>query len=435
MRKQLALAIGMLAMAMTFSSGCLVVAGDGRHNGACYDDCYDTQVCDTYCDPWECWEECWYETTCTTTCEEIYDASADPASAGAQCASDIDCAADLSCVDGACKVVADQGNGKAGLCQTCEVTSDCFESDARCVRLNYDQATRTGEKVCSRVCEDNNDCAAGFECIRVSAEVGVPAQCLPTQTKADGERTCNAAPELECVKATDCEVGESCVNNACTGPNNAECSSSDPCPAGETCRAFECVAEGVQECIDRTDCSNNSICVDGSCIEQAASCVFNSECDGGKCVDGQCADMCSANDDCGPFEMCRQGLCEQIECRRSADCEPGNVCVDANCIAACDRSSDCADGYVCAQEGFCDADPTVECRSTAECQQNEICMGGACQAACACNQDCPNAGDVCDLNTGTCSDPGAEAPTTCASNCDCPAGEMCTPDGACAAKM
>lgn len=416
-----------LLVGVALSSGCLVIS-DGETTEECWDECYDYEVCETYCDPWGCWDECWYETVCDTYCEDVYVEEEvvveEKFDGECECYSDIDCEGSDVCVANECKPLNTEDNGLSGLCQSCETNHDCVEDGAICTKLNFDQATSTGEKVCTRPCEYNHECPAGFECINISSEVGVAAQCLPVLTDF-GKRTCNPSPELECVRATDCGLGESCVNNSCQGPTSAECDSNNACSAGLTCRNFKCVDANEPECATASHCASGQICVDGSCEASAETCVFNDECDGGACVDGQCASSCNADADCGANEFCRSGLCEAFECRRSADCAAGSICVNAECEQTCnpENGAGCDDGYVCNDNGYCDEDPNVECRTTAECARDEICVGGACSTACTCNQQCGD-GQVCDVNSGVCQNPTA-APTQCGEDCDCPSGESC----------
>lgn len=404
------------------STGCIIVDDGPDHHTEtqCYDECYDYEVCETYCDSWECWDECWWETSCDTYCEEVIIEE----EVVYEDYEDYDCVAD-NCVD-----PGSDEQGLGGLCQSCETNADCVEDDALCIELSFDQATTTGEKVCTRPCEYNHECPAGFECINISSEVGTSAHCLPVLTDW-GERTCNPSPELECVRATDCGLGESCVANECVAPEGAECSSQRPCASDEVCRNFECVPADAAECVTRTDCSTGESCIDGSCIAAAESCVFNEECDGGACVDGTCLSTCSADSECGANEQCRSGLCEPLECRRSADCSAGSICVDAKCEDVCDAASGqgCENGYLCNDFGYCEADPDVECRTAAECSRDEICDDGSCTSACSCNQQCGD-GEVCNLDSGTCEDPNTPPAASCDNDCDCPSGETCS-NGTC----
>ncbi len=408
------------------STGCIIVDDHHSTETQCYDECYEYEVCETYCDSWECWDECWWETSCDTYCEEVvieehvvYDDTT------VDCYSDVDCGSSQICVADRCVAADSDERGLGGLCQACETNNDCVEPGALCIELSFDQATTTGEMVCTRPCEYNHECPAGFECINISSEVGTSPQCLPVLTEFE-KRTCNPSPELECVRASDCGLGESCVVNECVAPEGAECSTRTPCGAGESCRNFKCVAADQAECVTRTDCASGSSCIDGECIAAANSCVFNEECDGGACVDGSCLSTCTADANCGPNEHCRSGLCEPLECRRSADCAAGNICVDAKCEDTCDAASGagCTAGYVCNSYGYCDADPGVECRTAAECARDEICDAGSCTTACSCNQQCAD-GEVCNLDSGTCGNPNSAPVVSCQNDCDCPAGDSC----------
>ena len=441
MKHKLLAALGLLVLALTSGAGCLVVSdGNSRcydecYSSSCYDDCRTFEVCDTYSDPWEVWTECWYETdcstvcdtTCTTVCEETWEAPAAPAPSN-RCVCDLDCASGSLCAQGACTPRKNDARpGEAGLCQSCETSYDCNERGASCIRLNYDQGARDGEKVCARACEVNADCPQSFECVKVSLEAGASAQCLPKAV--NGRRTCNPNPELECVRANDCQLGESCVNNSCQGPSSAECDSHAACGQGKVCRDFKCVDAQSPQCLDRNDCRNNQICLDGKCEVQNSSCLLNEECDGGKCVNGQCVAPCTSNTQCGSFERCRQGLCEAVECRRTADCSSGKLCVDAKCETSCSTNAQCGAGFICSNNKFCVPDPNVQCRTTAECARDEVCDAGACKTPCSCNQQCP-ANQVCDEDRGTCFDPSTNpqtpAPTQCQDSCDCPSGKQCS---------
>lgn len=435
MKKQLMATLGTMMAALTFGSGCLVVTDNDYDNDGdgCYQQCQDYEVCQTYCDAWECWDECWYETTCDVTCPEPA-----PNVVVVDCIDDLDCSGEEICVADRCVLPNEDAKktAESGLCQACESTNDCSEEDARCVRLNYQHSTKTGEKICSRVCQLDDDCPIGFECVNISDEVGVPAQCLPKIDPANGDlRTCTNNASLECVKAKECGVGESCVNNVCTRPGtvgDGGCSADADCGAGETCRGSSCVAPGQEECVDRSQCDAGEVCVDARCVAEKISCVFNSECGAnGKCVNGECASACTTSTECGPYEYCRKsegassGLCEAMECRRTADCEAGNVCVDAQCKPACDQDADCETGFACNSNRYCERDSSVECLATSECSADEVCVDNTCKEACGCNQDCPD-GLVCDLESGTCGQaPNNDAVITCANSCDCPSGKTC----------
>lgn len=438
MKKRLFGSIGLALAATLLSTGCLVVSDGDRNRqqcyeecntNRCYDDCRTYEVCETYEDPWEVWEECWYETACDqrcdTTCTEVCEQENPVPPRDRSCSCDWDCRGNEVCSsNGACVDRApDTKNGSAGLCQSCETSYDCAESGALCVRLNLDSGNRALDKVCARSCQTDNDCPNNYECVTISREANAPSQCLPVAK--NGTRSCSNDTNLECVKASDCARGESCVNNTCEAPSTAECDTRNPCANGKVCRNFKCVDEQQPQCLDRNDCQNNELCIDGQCKAQNNSCVFNEECNDGKCVNGSCVAACKDNTECGNGERCRQGLCEAVECRRSADCGAGKVCVDAQCEQACSKNDECQNGFVCSSHGYCKPDPNVQCRSNAECARDEVCNNGTCATACSCNQQCPT-DQVCDMNSGTCVNPAQPDPAKqCNDNCDCPSGQQC----------
>lgn len=417
-----------------FSSGCLVVDGssNGYYETQCHDECEDYEVCESYCDSFECWDECWIETSCDAVCEEVYvetetvetteTTTETETENTVECYSNVDCGKGKICLSNVCKAKNTTEHGSAGLCQACETNQDCLESGALCVKLNFNKATKVGEKVCSRPCESSAECPTAFECISVSQEAGVSSQCLPVPN-ASNKRTCSASSELECIRASDCVVGESCVNNKCVAPASAECDAKKACSAGQVCRDFKCVADSSPECVDRKDCKTGELCLDGSCEKAAISCVFNSECDAGACVNGECLSVCNSSTECGNNERCRQGLCEALECQRTSDCGANEMCVDAQCETRCANNANCGAGFICNANKYCEADPSVACRSNAECARDEICNAGTCAAPCNCNQQCAT-GQVCG-DSGLCLDT-ATPPTQCQTDCDCTSGQSCS---------
>ncbi|MFP4598446.1 MAG: hypothetical protein ACLFVJ_09345 [Persicimonas sp.] len=413
----LIIAAGILAVGS--GSGCLVTQ-DNDEMGDCS---YQHEVCETYCDPYgNCEQDCWYEEREMGSCNS--GSSNNSGGSGDFCYSDVECSDSEVCVNSSCQAPDTDERGEAGLCQACETNSDCNEAGALCVRLTGGEGQDA--RVCTTPCDGG--CPSGFECESINGS----AQCLP-EADASNERSCDDSPELECVTASDCATGESCVNNSCEAPDDAECDADADCSGGQICDRHQCV-DDVSECQTRQDCRSGEVCIDDQCEAGTESCVFNSECSGdAMCVDGTCYPTCSADDECSRYEHCRQGLCQPTQCRGTSDCAGDEVCVDATCMPGCDPSSstdDCGTGYVCTSNGFCDRDPDVECRSSAECSRQEICLEGSCEEPCECNSDCPD-GNVCDLDSGTCHDPGSDAPTTCESICDCASGDTCNDSGEC----
>lgn len=424
-----AAAAGLFALA---SSGCIIVDADEtdrpvpgpEEDGD--DCCREVRVCETVCDDYGCYDECSTETRCPDNCTQ-------------QCAGDLDCPKSSVCIDGVCTGRNFDNTGTGGLCQTCETAYDCAEPDSRCVRLYFDRSPDGGPKVCATDCESAIDCPLGFECVD---EPGTPEVCVPDEQLGSTDRVCpDDRPDgIECFSSRNCDAGESCIDNQCVAPDG-ECTEDSDCGAGARCRNATCVDDSEPECLSRTDCRSDEICVDGTCTPRnpEGPCVENEDCaSDAVCVDGSCLSRCENRTDCNDSsEICRQGLCQPIECRFNSDCGTGELCVDAQCRPRCSDDAGCADGYVCAQPGgYCERDPAVECRSDAECLAGEVCRGGTCTALCNCNQQCDD-GEICNPDatdaesTGVCEDPDAEPEQpTCETDCDCPSGEDCV-DGTC----
>lgn len=398
--------------------GCLIVSGDEPDDGECWQECDTYPHCYTYCDSNSCWEECEHRESCETVCRsdahfpddsEFFD---EPA----ECYSDRDCADGRICIGNDCRSMGTDERGSAGLCQSCESRQDCVEEDALCLGFVTDGGDgEIAETVCGRSCTGDSDCPTGFECVDVDdpQEGMMVSQCVP-EREGDETRTCRAGGELECVTASDCDVGERCADNRCEPPEDAQCTDDGHCETGEVCEVFECVDEDdSRECITTDDCSGNDICINGECVAEAESCVFNLDCaEDEACVDGQCTLTCEDDSDCGGSERCRttddgDGICEFIECYGVSDCSPGETCVDASCERLCSTDSDCYGGYRCSSNDFCEPDPQYECRYSAECADDEGCSDDfECEPLCVCNDDC--SGDqICGADTNLCVDPGS----------------------------
>lgn len=389
---------GLLLLVLS-APGCLIISETHVEEGGeqhCYTDCHEYEVCEAYCDPYSCWDDCWMQTSCETICEEGHYVEDNSTT---YCYSNLDCDEGQACLSGSCRAADTDDSGTAGLCQACESRHDCVEEDALCLQINYDEESGFAETVCGRPCELNEECPDDFDCLNVSDDSSLSPQCVPS-LDSENIRTCSASSDLECVGASDCAVGQSCVNNTCQNPSDAECTSDSECGDNEYCAGYYCEPRCVAG-----ECGEYEMCIDGKCERESYDCVFNAECpDDARCVDGQCAWSCEENDDCGPNERCRQGLCEHIECYQTSDCAAGHICVEASCEQGCEYDSDCSFGYICSGFNYCVADPEVECRSSAECSSDQICNeAGECETPCQCDAQC-GTGQICNESNGICED-------------------------------
>lgn len=276
-------------MIAIFASGCLVVSEEttttGHYETQCYDDCEDIEVCERVCDDWECWDTCWIDTVCDTICEDVY-VETEVVEEVVEVEEEVEVVEE----DPVEKPEVKDDAGTAGLCQACESNNDCTEEGALCLNLNLDDGNTAGQTVCTRPCEINADCPSSFECVNV----GSATQCLPI-TNDFGRRSCTAN-DLECTKASDCSVGESCKNNICTSPKDeVECESDKACGEGKTCEDFKCVTKAEPAaCTCSQECGEGEVCTDkGVCKtprrEAPTQCQTDCECASGQtCEAGRC---------------------------------------------------------------------------------------------------------------------------------------------------
>ncbi len=255
-------------------------------------------------------------------------------------------------------------------------------------------------------------------------------------------------PRPECVAATDCAEGFTCMSGRC------QCDSDAACSANQVCRQGRC--ESPARCTANADCPTDQRCevTQGTCqpaCTSAAACAPGLDPQTASllyvCQEGDCLRRCVNDASCGGQGLiCEAGLCERAACATKADCPEGQYCTSATagrCLTytPCTANAECAanfecrtfpatacpPGFDCAQRicqelarCFIDADcPPANTAGGAFCQQ------GHCQPTTACGPSTPCAsGTVC--VAGLC------VPGGCRGHADCAPGQACT-DGACRA--
>jgi hypothetical protein len=257
---------------------------------------------------------------------------------GAQCESDCDCPAWLTCQSGvcssqcsssacptgqACSVVATpppspcQSNSDcelgtycdpfATICTPYEVCTDCFGNCPTCTVNSQ--------------CEPGQVCAGGT-CTTCSSD----SQCGPSAI-------CTAihqGVQCTCTSDSDCQSGETCSSGLCGGGEIVGCALNG-CPSSQACISNVC-----GPCGTFADCNQVSFsgatqsptgfaCIDGVC----SACTANSQCGGGQaCIGGTCG-TCSTNEQCGPSGDCMSGFCV---CSSDAQCASGQRCGAGVCV-------------------------------------------------------------------------------------------------------
>ena len=136
-----------------------------------------------------------------------------------------------------------------------------------------------------------------------------------------------AAASTSCTKASQCTLGEGCVNGLC-----GACTTSADCNPGEPCNGGRC-----GPCTANAQCPNGQACVSGAC----GGCTGSDQCEDGKvCALGQCG-PCTSNSQCLQGQICVDGACS---CSSDAQCPGGQKCVDDVCKKPASGDAGTGDG-------------------------------------------------------------------------------------------
>jgi len=398
-------------------------------------------ICEPQCDQRECGPD-----RCGGTCAPGCDAGQICTEAG-QC----DAPPPL-CGDGRCDAANEDCWTCPGDCGRCcgdgeclaEHAEDCVTCDADC---GCDQGTACDlqQRGCVQVCEpqcDGRECGpdlcAGF-CgpgCRIDEVCAADGRCVPPPPEC-GDDSCDGPGEDCWTCPADCDA--CCGDEACTPEHNETCAS---CPAdcgcgdGEICEAElgRCVAGCQPSCLGR-QCGSNGC--DGSCgqcppdqrcVEDSGQCepLCDRDCEGRVCgsdgCDGVCGEcdpdqVCSADGaclggglgcDCGPDELCLDGVCRGL----------GSVCSPEQPLGLCPSGQHCVAGVCTLSAAACS-----EGNPSGPCPLGQVCRGGECvdlDAAALCDDGNPCTFDTFDFVRSRC----VSAPAELA----CDDGDPCTTD-------
>ena len=276
-------------------------------------------------------------------------------------------------IDGACH--ADGDPNPANPCQECisgtagdqwtnDDTNACDDGNA-CTSPDYCQAgvcLGTPQPGC---CATNSDCDDSHDC--------TDDVCNP----ADG--TCSNP-----VITGFCLIGATCYADGTANPANPcqECQNSgsptgwsnntDPCDDGIYCTGNDRCADGACQGTTGVVCDDGLDCTTDTCNETGQSCGYSV--DPGYCLIGN---ACIAEGTANPANPCQECMSASSQTDWSNDdsntCDDGNTCTDPDFCSA----------------GACTGTPVPNC-----------CNG---PADCSDGKDCTD--DVCDVPSGTCSNP------------------------------
>lgn len=200
---------------------------------------------------------------------------------------------------------------------------------------------------CADPCGAGGSCAEGFACAPLTGGGGA---CLPTGDLGELGATCEFN--------TDCK-SDICIK--VTGPN----APADPF-CTQACGACPCGMECVEFVGGESFCEPTAKV---ACVPTGIPCGASSECIGGVCDGGVCADTCSVvAPDCAPGLACRPldgtgGVCDTpgsgpagAPCAADADCATlycGETAEGAVCLVPCNPAHPvaCGDAFACEGAG------------------------------------------------------------------------------------
>jgi hypothetical protein len=249
------------------------------------------------------------------------------------CTNNVDCAAGLYCINGACTSQFPTG-------QPCSGAGDC--SSGYCV-----------DGVC---CE--NACVGACSSCNLSGSRG---KCTPAPVDSDPRQLCAAMPGDAGCRAA-CGANAMCVYPSGNVCQPGACASGTILNQPHTCDGKgACVAGGTMDCTpylctgnacpttcagDPSVCAAPNQCENGSCgrhLQPGAPCARASDCDSGFCVDAVCcASQCN-----GPCQRCdlpgAAGGMVDGTCRVPVGSDPDGDCPgDGACHGACKQDQSCA---------------------------------------------------------------------------------------------
>ena len=322
------------------------------------------------------------------------------------CASDADCIAGHSCVNGSC--------GPKALGQPCSAASECgsgFCADGVC---------------CATACTGScRSCALSTSlgtCAPAPLGAGDPhgvcvdqhASSCGTDGTCDGAGGCHRYPT-----GTEC-APEKCATGIYTPVSTCDATGNCRAPDAITCAPYVCNgARCFTACGNDMACSMGNVCAQGSCglKPNGAFCSAGTECQSSQCAQGVCCATACAGSCFSCALTGTMGLCTAVPTGLP---DPAGMCGDQG-PASCGTDGKC-------QAGACQKYP-----------QGTACAGASCPAT----GSTFTAGGTCD-GAGTCMVPGATScfpfgcglnacKSTCASDADCASPATCS-GGSCGLK-
>jgi len=293
-------------------------------------------------------------------------------------------------------------------------------------------------------CQTDEDCEDGNDCTENVCTGGPGGVC-----------TTKPVPGC-CENASDCDDYNVCTDDFCdVGEgscfylfNEGPCDDGDICTGGDACKMGACAGEPSLACDDGNECTDDVCDPESGCVylpnegpcDDGDSCSVDDSCSEGFCKPGPPLDCDDDNgctlDACNPDTGCvhfpKVGPCDDGDA-----CTTGDSCAGGECIPAgpldCDDGNDCTLDSCDPDSGCLHENKVGPCDDGNPCTANDICVNGICvggefvPGCCNSDEDCDD-GWPCTI--GICKESGCVAiPADCDDGNDC-TGDTCY-DGEC----
>lgn len=285
-------------------------------------------------------------------------------------------------------------------------------SDADCVAPNTCVNGSCGMRGLGQPCSQASQCKSGFCADGVCCESGCEGQCVFCALPSAAGRCVAIGPDVPDPRKACADQGPaSCgTNGLCDGRGSCQ-----RYPNGTVCRDQSCDATS-------NEWTAAGVCLGGTCaVPEARSCTPFA------CAGTRCGSSCQTDLECGGQNVCQAGTCGKQPigglCARDLDCASAfcaqGVCCNARCDASCQACNLPGLAGTCSAVPAGGPDPAGLCRDEglASCGNDGTCNGaGACRKYAA--------GIICQPQR--CADGIKTLPATCSGDGNCLPGASLT---------
>ena len=296
-----------------------------------------------------------------------------------------------SCTHAPATATCDDGNA-CTLADTCTVgkckgtsTLDC-DDDNPCTTDACDPVQGCTHKVNNAPCSDNDSCTVGDVCALGACVSGKKVDCNdgnPCTMDACSGGVCTHAPAAgSCDDGNPCTTSDACSGGTCKGTVALDCNDDNVCTTDSCSPLTGCVyTNNTSPCSDANTCTLGDTCKDGACVPgPTLDCSDGNICTDGVCVNGTgcvyapAAGPCNDNNPCTTAEQCQAGVCTATAFK---DCNDNNPCTKDSCnilsgcsyeslSGGCTDNNACTNGDVCTN-GKCVPGPQLVCNDGKSC--------------------------------------------------------------------